>query len=569
MSLSPVVLYNAVHSDVCLHLLKDQSDPVYEVPGASYKQVAADALMRSLLKKWTHENSSVADNNAKGKFLTFNKKCRDWSLRLEWWKDDLLFEYFLNEVDDFLHPGGRMLFDSYYEILAAGRTGPGSSIGANGQSMYAKLFSSPLSATSEDLYLMYSAYIRLFPEWANAEIIRYANYGSPVYVNSSRSSFVPKSVDISRMICTEPNLNMYFQLGVGNLIEERLNRSFNLDLSTQPFINQQLAQQGSKDGQYSTIDLSSASDSISLALCKRIFPDWFYKTLLEIRSPSTILGRDVVVLDMVSTMGNGFTFPLQTAVFSCLIRAAYRACDIHVCDKGTKNWGCFGDDLIVDKRAYHSVVRLLSLLGFEVNSSKTFFEGHFKESCGADWFLGQPCRGVYIKRLTSPQDIFVAINLLNDWSSSTGIPLQTGISYLLSGLSRKEKSFLVPFDENNDAGIRVPSLLLPETQVDPNGSYVYKVYRAVPKVIRIGDGTIHVPRGHKKLIYNPSGLLIAFLRGEIISGMITVRQSRTLYRSKRRCTPFWDYLPARTSLNGCEVDWMRWETALLSNLMAA
>jgi hypothetical protein len=569
MSLSPVVLYNAVYSDVCLHLFKDESRPAYEVPGASYKQVAAEGLIRSLLKKWTYENTSKADTNAKEKFLTFNKKCKDWSLRLEWWKDDLLFEYFLNEVDDFLHPGGRMLFDSYYYILEAGRTGPGSSLAANGQSMYAKLFSSPLSATSESLYLMYSAYIRLFPEWANAENIRYAHYGSPVYVNSSRSSFVPKSQDISRMICTEPNLNMFFQLGLGNLIEERMKRSFNIDLSTQPFINQQLARRGSIDGQFSTIDLSSASDSISLALCRRVFPDWFYKTLLELRSPNTILDRDSVRLDMVSTMGNGFTFPLQTAIFSCLIRAAYRSCGLHVDDKGTKNWGCFGDDLIVDKRAYHSVTRLLSILGFEVNSSKTFPEGHFKESCGADWFLGQPCRGVYIRRLTTPQDIFVAINLLNDWSSSTGIPLQTGIHYLVSGLSKKEKSFLVPFDENNDAGIRVPSLLLPATTVDPNGSYLYRVFRAVPKVIRIGDGTIHVPVKHKKLIYNPSGLLIAYLRGEVKSGMITVRQSRTLYRSKRRCTPFWDYLPAGTSLNGCEVDWMRWETALLSNLTAA
>jgi hypothetical protein len=569
MSLSPVVLYNAVYSDVCLHLFKDESRPAYEVPGASYKQVAAEGLMRSLLKKWTYENTSKADRSAKEKFLTFNKKCKDWSLRLEWWKDDLLLEYFLKEVDNFLHPGGRMLFDSYYYILEAGRTGPGSSLVANGQSMYAKLFSSPLSATSEDLYLMYSAYIRLFPEWANAENIRYANYGSPVYVNSSRSSFVPKSEDISRMICTEPNLNMFFQLGLGNLIEERLSKFFNLNLSTQPFINQQLARSGSVDGQYSTIDLSSASDSISLALCRRIFPDWFFKTLMELRSPNTILDRDTVCLDMVSTMGNGFTFPLQTFIFSCLIRAAYRSCGLHVDDKGTKNWGCFGDDLIVNKRAYYSVIRLLGLLGFEVNSSKTFPEGHFKESCGADWFLGQPCRGVYIRRLTTPQDIFVAINLLNDWTASTGIPVQTGIHYLLSGLSKKEKSFLVPFDENNDAGIRVPSLLLPETPVDPNGSYIYRVFRAVPKVIRIGDGTIHVPAKHKRLIYNPSGLLIAYLRGEVKSGMITVRQSRTLYRSKRRCTPFWDYLPAGTSLNGCEVDWMRWETALLSNLTVA
>jgi hypothetical protein len=566
MSLSPTVLYNAVYSDVCPHLLLNESRSAYEVPGVSYKQVAADALLRSLLKKWEYENTSKADLSAKEKFLAFNKRCKDWSLQLDWWKDELLFEYFLQEVDNFLHPGGRLLFDSFYYILEAGRTGPGSSIGARGQSMYAKLFSSPLSATSEDLYLMYRTYIRLFPEWSNAEIIRYENYGRPVYVNSSRSSFVPKSQDISRMICTEPNLNMFFQLGLGNLIEGRLSRYFNLDLTTQPEINQRLARQGSRNGQFSTIDLSSASDSISLGMCKRVFPSWFYQTLLEIRSTHTHLDGDVVALDMVSTMGNGFTFPLQTFIFSCLIRAAYRSCGLHVDDKGTKNWGCFGDDLIVDKRAYHSTVRLLSILGFSVNSSKTFPEGHFKESCGADWFHGQPVRGVYIRKLSTPQDIFVAINLLNDWTSLTGISLETGIHYLYTGLSRNERKFLVPFMENNDSGIRVPSSLLQDIRRDPNSSYIYRVFRSVPSVIRIGDGSISVPRRHKSLIYSPSGLLIAYLRGEIKNGMITVRQNRTLYRSKRRCTPNWDYLPAITSRNGCEVEWMRWETASWCNL---
>jgi len=569
MGLSPVALYNAIHTDVQHHLLLNESRSAFDVPGASYENVAASCLLTSLLKKWEYPNTVKADTSCREKFLTFNKKCKDWSLTLEWESDRDLYGTFLKEIDNFLHPKGQLLFDSFYYILEAGRVGPGSSLLANGQSMYAKLFSSEMSATSAYLYNMYSAYIRLFPEWANAEIIRCSFYGSPVYVNSSRSSFVPKSQDISRMICTEPSLNMFFQLGLGALIERRLDGLFNLNLSTQPQVNQQLAWLGSLDDQFSTIDLSSASDSISLNLCRAIFPDWFYKTLLELRSPETKIGSETVRLDVLSTMGNGFTFPIQTMIFSCLIRAAYRCCDIRINDHGLRNWACFGDDLIVDKRAYRSVIRLLGILGFVTNDSKTFYEGRFRESCGADWFYGQPVRGVYIRRLSSPQDIFVAINLLNEWSCLSGIPLNDGIRYLLSGLSKKEKSFLVPFDENNDSGIRVPSLLLPVIHRDPNGSYIYRVSRAQSKVIRIGDGTIHVPRGHKLLAYNPSGLLISYLRGEVNSGMITVRQSRTLYRSKRRCTPCWDYLPASTLRNGCKIDWMRWETATLSNLMVA
>jgi len=566
MGLSPDVLYNAISSDVCYYSPCPQMGAANLAPDASYQQVASTALLSSLLKKWVYSNTRNADLAAKEKFLAFNKKCKDWCLVLDEVWDQELYGNFLKEVDLFLHPNSRMLFDSYWYILEAGRTGPGSSLGANGQSMYAKLFSSKMTATSDELYLMYSTYVKMYPEWSNAEIIRYLHHGKYSYVDSSRSSFVPKSEDISRMICTEPSLNMFFQLGLGSLIEGRMRQVFNLDLSLQPEINQRLAQEGSIDGSFCTIDLSSASDSISLSLCETVFPPWFYQTLVELRSPNTILDGESVRLDMVSTMGNGFTFPLQTFIFSCLIRAAYHHCGLRIDDRGLKNWGCFGDDLIVDKRAYRSVVRLLGILGFQLNGSKSFSEGHFRESCGADWFNGQPVRGVYIRKLTTPQDIFVAINLLNDWSACTGINLPIGISYLISELSFKEKSFLVPFDENRDAGIRVPSLLLPKVAYDHNLSYSYRVFRAVPKSIRIGDGTVKVPRGHKRLLYNPSGLLIAFLKGEVKTGTITVRQSRVMYRSKRRCTPNWDYIPATSLLYGCKVGWERWETALQVNI---
>lgn len=569
MGLSPDVLYNAISSDVCHYSPCPQMGAANLAPDASYNTVASTALLSSLLKKWIYSNTEKADLAAKTKFLAHNKMCKDWSLVLDEVWDQELYGNFLKEVDLFLHPHGRMLFDSYWYILEAGRTGPGSSLGANGQSMYAKLFSSKITATSDELYKLYSTYVKMYPEWSNAEIIRYLHHGPATYVDSSRSSFVPKSEDISRMICTEPSLNMYFQLGLGNLIEERLCKFFNLNLSLQPEINQRLAQEGSIDGRYCTIDLSSASDSISMACCELVFPKWFFETIKELRSPNTILDGESVCLDMVSTMGNGFTFPLQTLLFSCLIRAAYRHCDIRIDDRGLKNWGCFGDDLIVDRLAYRSVVRLLGILGFQLNSSKSFNEGHFRESCGADWFNGQPVRGVYVRKLTTPQDIFVAINLLNDWSSVTGISLPVGISYLMTGLSLKEKSFLVPFDENRDSGIRVPSSLLPKVTYDSNLSYSYRVFRPIAKQIRIGDGTIKVPRGHKRLLYNPSGLLIAFLRGEVKTGTITVRQSRVMYRSKRRCTPNWDYIPASSLLYGCKVAWKRWESALQSNIGGA
>jgi len=565
MGLSPVVLYNACSFDLASYCPSDLLSADNIAPNVSYETVASSLLLKSLLKKWTYKNTKDADAACYEKFLASNKKCENWSLVLSDDSDKVLYGLFRSELDNFLHPQGGFLIPSYFDILENGRTGPGSSIGATGNSFYAKLFSSTLTCTSPSLYKMYSTYANLFPEFSNAESFRYGKFGAATYVSCSRSSFVPKSQDISRLICTEPSLNMFFQLGLGTMIERHLLRRFNTSFKDQPDINRLLARQGSIDGSYSTIDLSSASDSISINLCREIFPDWFYNLLVELRSPRCRFGSDTVTLNMISTMGNGYTFPLQTLIFSCLIRAAYRSVGIPIDDELNKNWACFGDDIIVRDICFPAVTRLLGILGFELNNTKTFNTGHFRESCGNDWFYGQSVRGVYIRKLTSIQDIFVAINLLNEWSSETGIPLSKTIGLLLSEVPRN-KIFYVPYDEANDAGIRIPSSLIPKVSRDRNGSYIYRVFRSKPKRIRIGDGTISVPSGHKKLIYNPSGLLLAFLHGEIASGTIMVRQSQTLYRTKRRCTPFWDYLPTFALARVANVNiWQRWEHAVLLN----
>nr|QDH89640.1 MAG: RNA-dependent RNA polymerase [Leviviridae sp.] len=513
-------LYQAVLTDVGYHLPFPVVGQAMIPPDASYKQFCSSYLLFNLLRKWEVRGDD-ADEVAKEKFLTSNQRCKDWNLRLDTEGDSLLWGEFLTEVDRFLHPEGQMLFSSTFEMFEHARVGPGAAILARSESTYSKLFASKLSVTSVSLYFAYRRWIEWFPLMDEADSFCRSSLGGPIFTVASRTSFAPKTIDCSRMICVEPSLNMFVQLGLGHILEERLRSSFGLDLSNQPESNIRLAREGSLTGRFATIDLSSASDSISVNLCRLIFPSWFFRTLTEIRSPFTEVGGQRVKLNMISTMGNGFTFPLQTLIFSCLIRAAYRSLGIDTlrCSSLGANWGCFGDDLIVEAKAFHRVIRLLSILGFSVNSKKTFFEGPFRESCGADWLSGQPVRPVFVKRLGSLQDIFVAINLLNEWSARTGIALPRAINFLLSLIRFPLHSVAVPYDENNDAGIRVPLCLLdrkhliwdrgpkrdssrPITQ-----SLCYRPFRAVPAAYRIReDGAIRAPRGSKTLISNPAGL---------------------------------------------------------------
>jgi hypothetical protein len=589
MGLRPDALYSAIFEDVRHYLPLGPVAPSKLPPDASYKQFVSTSLLYDVVRKWIPEDSRAADLAAKEKFLASNKKCRDWSLECRDEGDALLWGEFKDSLYWFFHHRDQTpIISSYEDILSSGRVGPGSALGANGNSMYAKLFASKLTVTTPMLYEMYKHYLMSLPTWSEAECFRRSEFGEFEVVGGSRCSFVPKTRDTSRMICVEPSLNMFIQLGFGALLEERLYKLFNISLETQPQKNRRLARLGSRDGSFSTIDLSSASDSLSLRMLQNVLPDWVFKTLLELRSSKTTLDGEDVPLFMISTMGNGFTFPLQTIMFSCLIRAAYSVSGKEILDgrivrdesgmirygPNDYNWCCFGDDLIVETAVYRNVLRLLRLIGCEVNSSKTFFEGPFRESCGTDWFYGQPARSVFIKALRSPQDVFVAINLLNEWSAYTGIPLQNGVRLLFEWLNPANKQILVPNEESADAGVRVPSAYLSRLpRRNRNGTIIYRAYTAMPKQVRCVGDSLLFPRGVKKLIYNPSGLMMSFLRGEW-SGrkgsnpftMSIRRPDRQRYRRKTRVSPWWDYYPRDTSTNGCEVSWQQWETAVLINL---
>lgn len=567
MGINPEPLLDALRSDLKEYLPFGPVGLGGIPPDASYKQFVSTYFMANVTKKWLSQTNILADDAALGKFLTSNKKCEDWRIVENTVRDSELIGEFRRELDDFLHPNGLPLLASYSEILDNARPGPGSAIGARGFSYYAKFFASRMTTTSERLYSAYSGYISRFPDLDEAFAKCRSEMGEPLIVKGSRISFAPKTRDISRLICVEPSLNMYFQLGLGTLLEDRLRVRFLLNLKTRPSVNQRLSRIGSIDGSYATIDLSSASDSLSWSLFRAFLPEWFYLLLQDLRSDTSDIRGVDTKLNMISTMGNGFTFPLQTVIFSCLIRAAYRLSNVKIEDRDP-NWSCFGDDLIVKRECFYYVCRLLQLIGCDLNSEKTFNEGWFRESCGSDWFHGQPVRPIFLKKLDSLQDIFVAINLLNNWSAYTGIPLPEGVGWLLSQIKDKSSLAFVPFAENNDSGVRVPIDLRPKSYgKDANMSYRYTAYRARPLAIRVLDGKLKIPKGYKQLIFNPLGLEMSFLYGELSDYRLPVRQLvRPRYSRKASISPYWDWYPTLEASRGGTSSWQQWETAVSINL---
>lgn len=573
MSLCPLALYSRLCDDLDRRFgagfsASCKADPLpAPPPDFDVDRASAFMILRSFLKKYQGESSDHADAKAVSKFLDVNRRCGSWSLDINTSLDEELVGTLKDELYKFFYPGGLPLISSLSEMLSHGRTGPGASIGARGNDFYTKLFSSPLSVTSSYLYDEYKRYISNFPEWANAESFRQAEFGECYIVEGSRLTLVPKNVDISRVICVEPNLNMFYQLGLAKILDSRLRRYFGIDLSTQPGNNRELSHIASITGSFSTIDLESASDSISVPMLRSILPENVFSWFNAIRSPVTSIDGEKVQLNMISSMGNGTTFSLQTIIFCCVVSAAYRSLGLAIdrpFGKSLGNFAVFGDDIICVSHATARVIRLLTLLGFRVNVDKSFVEGPFRESCGTDFFIGSNVRGVYIKDLSTVASRYVAINALVLWSSKTRIMLPRTIN----ALQRSVPLRYVPPAENSDSGIKVPwrhVRHLAHRRNKNTGSVMYQCLESRPSYIRIGDSEIHTPRGVKSRRYNPSGLYLAFLNGSITSGKITVRLNSSRYRARWRVTPYWDYLPDCSDILSLS-DWQHWESAASTSL---
>jgi len=429
----------------------------FPVSDDTVQTVSAIALRNSFYKKLEPSRiSKKAEQAALDDFVECNRLCglRDPGSVCD---DDLLFSFKM-AMEDLL--SWRMGDNSagLFEILADKLgPGPGSSYRHNNLGgFFEKYFQGPVSVTSDRLMSYYRAAIFRQESWALAERQRFDEFGVQM-VDCNKLFFAPKNAEIARACCTEAGVNMLWQKAIGEHIIDRL-EEWGISLTIQADFNKLLAKLGSETDSSVTLDLKSASNSISLALVESYVPSPLKGWLMLTRSPFTILpdGKKLE-LNMVSSMGNGFTFPLQTAIFTCVVRACYRLKDKKWSIGKLKDWGVFGDDIIVPKDCDASVRRLLWLLGFTVNEGKSFTVGPFRESCGGDYFKGSDVRGVYIRSLETDPQIFSAINRLNRWSVKTGILLSRTVKALLSLV---QKRLFVPRFEQLDAGIHVPSHLV-------------------------------------------------------------------------------------------------------------
>jgi hypothetical protein len=359
------------------------------------------------------------------KFRQAEEKCRETNTRL--WNELPKWD-----VGGVLHDAQRIIAQVLGPVPSFSEMsflfGPGASTNVVGRvASFRSKLGAPMQC-SESLVGWLGSFLAEFPLWCDTVATKHSKFDPtdenpegdevvvvPVEVRPARLGFVPKTSKTDRTICVEPSLNALGQKGIGSYMKKRLGL-YGVTLRDQTR-NQDLACEGSRNGSFATIDLSSASDTVSYALVMSLLPTEWFDLLDHFRSESVEFGNELVVLEKFSSMGNAYTFELESLIFYAL---ALAVCDrLNLLEepifstKGpfrTARVVVYGDDIIVPVAAYDLLSSVLTWCGFELNAQKSYCYGYFRESCGADWFNGFDVRPWYLKNEVSERSLYVAHN---------------------------------------------------------------------------------------------------------------------------------------------------------------
>lgn len=288
------------------------------------------------------------------------------------------------------------------------------------------------TVTAEAKWLYLDVISKHFPSWAE----RLSRWGRRLNtVKGNRLAHVEKDVRGCRPIAIEPSANVFLQQGVGSWLKSHMRAIGFVDLFHGQDLNRRLA----GDLRNGTIDLSSASDTISIALVRELLPPDWYVLLNTIRSKRwEFRGREGTYTNF-SSQGNAFTFPLETLIFKSVVMAATSL--------SAREVTVYGDDIIIPVESCPRAVVALEQAGFFVNSEKSYWGQHddcrkyFRESCGADYFCEELVTPVYLRtQLSEPSEVAVIYNrLIEVWPDA-----RRALSFLYLAVTKQCKPLVGP-----------------------------------------------------------------------------------------------------------------------------
>lgn len=281
---------------------------------------------------------------------------------------------------------------------------------------------------------------------------------------TSRFISVPKTWKKLRGISAEPAELQFWQQGLSAVIDAKFRSDIfwrmRVDLHDQTK-SQSLALSGSKTGYYATVDLQAASDSVSLQLVRDVFGNSeLGRWLLGTRSVYTVADDLPRKLYKFAPMGSCTCFPVECIIFA--LAAELAVLRTQKPSSKRKQIRVYGDDIIVPTYAHDELVAILDRLGFTVNVDKSFHTGGFRESCGAEGWLGVDIVPVRYKQYTckpgataiSSEDLSRVLALSNGMFMRG---LHETREFLLSDVQRKYVNVKMVGSQTKRHAIKVPA----------------------------------------------------------------------------------------------------------------
>lgn len=359
----------------------------YENPDDFYRDYQATKLLtKADFLPTSFDRKAVAlerFESAESQCRETNRNWRAWYVdgsRVPPYPVDRIFSMTKRNIEHILGPFPRD------ELLDHCRWGPGAttSIRNPRTSVYEK-YLEPVTGSGRCLTL-FGPLLDQVPLWKSFQ------RGYPGVSDGNKVVFVPKDAKTERSIAAEPSFDSFIQLGIGRLMRSRLRRS-GVDLDSQE-LNRDLARYGSLTGKVATIDLSMASDTAAKVVVEELFPaDWLVAMKASRSTQWRMRGR-VGEYHKFSSMGNGYTFEMETILFYAMAKA--------VADYMGLPWwevNAYGDDITIGVEGVELLSLALSSAGFTVNASKSYSSGVFRESCGKDYFNGDNVRPYFVRSI--------------------------------------------------------------------------------------------------------------------------------------------------------------------------
>lgn len=293
------------------------------------------------------------------------------------------------------------------DFFSLGSWGPGSTISITGNDTSAvRKFRCERQITSNLYALIKDELPNEYPNWfPNSDSV-----DKLIPVTCSELLTVHKNAMTDRTIFKESGITTWFQKSLGTSIRRRLMRhGYDLNSTTR---SKEVARQGSLDGVSATVDFRNASNTISKLMIRESIRDNVWFTLLDAcRTPSYTLdkGKTFHTFEMFSSMGNGFTFELESLIFVAAAEAVHDYLGL-----GYENITVHGDDITINTEAYDLYRDFCEFLGFTINLTKSFAHSHFRESCGAYYYRGLDVKPLFLKdKSNDAKSIFRLANGIN------------------------------------------------------------------------------------------------------------------------------------------------------------